>query len=310
MRPLRLHLPGLVVFAVALGASGVLRPVVLEGLPSTPLATLVLVPVLRALMFIAGALALGGATLLLLGARGLTRSAVRASLVFAGTSATLEAATLADVMGAQWWQALNPTMLRSFVTQIDEGRYLATQVVLGLIAAWVLSRSSQPLETAFAVITLAIAVTLPGYTGHSAAAVTHWVASATMVAHLLAMSLWIGGVLVLLIAPDESALLRFSRMVRVVVPVLLVSGVASVLARINDWASLPGDPYALVLLLKLALTAAVLWLGVRTRRGLAQSLAVTNADVATAVRRSITVEGMLMVAVLGLAVVLARLPNP
>lgn len=311
MRLTRLLGPGLLVFALLLAVTGVLHPQTYAGLPSVPLGTLTLVPALRLFVFLSGAMALGGAALGVLGAGAdVLRLAGRCALIYALASALLIVATLADVMAVQWWDALNSTMLKSFLTQIDEGRYLTSQVVIGLLAGVVLLRAAGSLDVMFSASALAISVVLPAFTGHSAVAVAHWLASATMVVHLLAMSLWVGGVLVLLLRPQVNAVLRFAALVNVAVPALLLSGAASVIVRVNDWASLPHDPYALVLALKLTLTAAVLWLGVRTRRAIARSLAATSTDVVAAVRRSITLAGALMVAVLGVAVVLARMPNP
>ena len=311
MRLLRSLLPGIVVLAIALVASGVLEPTQLEGLTSTPVATLLLVPVLRLTMFVSGALALGGTALLLLGAGADVRRASTAGAVaFAISSAALEVVTLADVMAVQWWEALDPTMLRSFVTQIDEGRYLATQVVLGIIGAWVITRARQPLDTAFAAVALAIAVTLPGYTGHSAAAVTHWVASATMVAHLSAMSVWVGAVMLLAVDRDPDVLQRFGRVASGALGLLLVSGVASVLARTNDWAGFLGDPYAWMLGVKLALTGLLLVIAAASRRLVREARAEGRQSFPAAVLATLSIEVVTMGAVLAVAVVLARMPNP
>lgn len=311
MRHVRSLLPGLAVLTVALATSGVLRPPQLEGLPTTPLLTLVLVPVLRSTMFASGAMALGGAALLLLGGGArVARIAVISSLGFALTSAVVAVTTLADVMAVQWWGALDATMLRSFVTQIDEGRYLATQVVLGVIAAWVLKRAAQPLDVAFAAIALAIAVTLPGYTGHSATAVTHWVASATMVGHLLAMSVWVGAVAVLWLAQDVEPLRRFGTVATVAVVLLLASGVASVLARTNDWGDFLNDPYALVLGAKLVLTALLLGVAARARGLVRATDAQDEIARSEAIARTLGIEVALMASVIAVAVVLARMANP
>lgn len=311
MRLLRSLLPGIVVLAIALLASGVLEPQQLEGLTSTPIATLLLVPALRLAMFVSGALALGGTALLLLGAgAGVRRASALGAVAFGVASATLEVVTLADVMAVQWWEALDPTMLRSFVTQIDEGRYLATQVVLGIIGAWVITRARQPLDTAFAAIVLAIAVTLPGYTGHSAAAVTHWVASATMVGHLFAMSVWVGAVMLLAVDRDPDVLQRFGRVASGALGLLLVTGVASVLARTNDWAGFLRDPYAWMLGVKLALTGLLLFIAAASRRLVREAQAEGRQSFPAAVLATLSIEVVTMGAVMAVAVVLARMPNP
>lgn len=309
---IRLFAPGLLTFTMALFASGVLSRQVPEGLPVTPQLTLLLVPTARLLMFACGALAFGGALIggLLGGGNRPLRIAALSAAAYALASAVVAILTLADVLAKDWWWAFDLPLMRSFLTQVDEGRYLATQVILGVLAAWVLSRARQPLDSVFATVVLGTAVVLPGFTGHSATAVSHWMASAVMVLHLLAINAWVGGVVVLALAPVSASIIGFRRVAGVALPMVLMSGLASVVARINDWASLPHDRYTVVLLLKIAVTCAVIWFGARARHRVGDTLAAAGTDTVPAVRRMLTFEGSLMLVVLGLAVVLARMPNP
>lgn len=314
MRNGRLLAPGLITFAVALMASGVLSRDVPEGLPVTPTATLLLVPVARLLMFASGALAFGGALIggFLGGGNRALRIASLSAALYAVASATVAILTLADALARDWWWAFDLRMLRSFLTQIDEGRYLAAQTIIALVAAWVLSRASQPLDSAFATIALGIAITLPAFTGHSASALSHWIASATMVLHLLAIGAWVGGVGILLLVPTQASVLGFGRIAAVALPAVILSGAASVVARINDWASVLHDSYTVVLVLKIAMTGIVIWFGAKTRGRIADTLAVTPSGkgVISAARRTLAIEGSLMFVVLGLGVILARMANP
>lgn len=314
MRISRLVSPGLLTFLLALVASGVLVQHLPPGLPATPLPTLLLVPAARLCMFCSGSLALGGAILggLLDAGPRVVRMASRSALLYAAASAIVAVATLADVLATAWWQALDPQMLRSFLTQIDEGRYLVAQIVLGVAGARLLRRGRQPFEGVLAVLALGVAVVLPAFTGHSAAALPHWIASATMVVHLFAISAWIGGVAALVLAPAIPTIVGFGRVAGIALPAVLASGVLSVIARVNDWAMLLHDRYAAVLALKIAVTAAVMWFAVATRQrvGTGASTDDGGVDVATAARRTLNLEASLMFVVLGLAVVLARMPNP
>lgn len=311
---IRLLVPGLLTFIVALVASGVLSSNVAEGLPVTPQLTLLLVPMARLLMFTTGALAFGGALVggLLGGGNRALRIASLAAALYAIATTAVAILTLADVLARDWWWAFDAQMLRSFLTQIDEGRYLAAQTIMGAVAAWVLSRARTPVDSAFATVALGIAVALPAFTGHSAAAVSHWIASTTMVVHLLAMNAWLGGVVLLLLVPSQTSILGFERVASVALPAILLSGVASVVARVNDWASVPHDRYTLVLLIKIAVTGAVVWFGAKTRRQIADTLAATPSGkgVISATRRTLVLEGSLMGVALALAVILARMPNP
>jgi len=314
MRTSRLLAPGLVTFIVTLVASGVLSRQVPEGLPETPQLTLWLVPVCRLLVFASGALAFGGAIVggPLGGGTKALRIASLSAALYAMASVCLAILTLADLLATDWWWAFDLRMLRSFLTQVDEGRYLTAQVLIGAVAAWVLSRAKQPLDSAFAAVALGITVVLPGFTGHSATALPHWIASATMVVHLLAMNAWVGGIAMLLLVPSPVSIRGFGAIASVALPAILLSGIASVVARINDWASLLHDRYTVVLLLKIAVTGAVVWFAAKTRRRIADTLVVTPSGkgVVSASRRTLAIEGSLMFVALGLAVVLARMPNP
>jgi putative copper export protein len=314
MRTSRLVAPGILTFVVALFASGVLSRPVIVGLPVTPQLTLILVPVARFLMYATGALAFGGA--LICGAFGGGGKAIRvasvASINFSIASAAVIVLTLADALATNWWLAFKPQMFRSFVTQIDEGRYLLLQVFLGAVAAWVLNRARVQLEAMFATIALGLAVVLPAFTGHSAAALPHWMASLTMLVHLLAMNAWMGGVLLLVLVPEQKPLLGFGRVASVALAAILLSGIASVIVRVNDWETFFHDRYSLVLLAKIAVTGAVVWFAAKTHSKVeaSRSLNASGGDIISAVRQTIAIEGSLMVAVLGLAVVLARMANP
>ena len=310
MRFVRLLGPAAVSLVVLLPVTGVLQMPSVPGLPSTPLLTLLLVPVLRIAMFVSGAVAVGGA---LLGGvvdddGTALRIGVRSAVVYALISAAMTIITLADVLATQWWQAMNPTMLVSFITQIDEGRYLMLQVVLGASAALILQRVQHRIDAAFAFLALLAAVSLPGFTGHSAAAVTHWLASTTMIFHLAAMNIWLGGVFVLLATRQVRTLTAFSNLALASYITLLLSGVANLFARIGDWQAFWSDPYTLVLGGKVALAGALGMLGWWQRRRIIAS----SPDTATAmsVHRVLAIEVPLMLSAVVFAVVLARMANP
>ena len=308
MRILRIAAPAVVALAVALTWSGVLAPRSLDGLPVSPLATLVLVPVLRFAMFASGAVALGGTIVgtLLDSVEDARRIAMRSSIVFAVCSAFLAVATLADVLASQWWDGLNGRMLLSFVTQIDEGRYLVLQVILGSFAAWLLTRIAHRTDAAFAAVVLAVAVVLPGFTGHSAAQTTHWFASLTMIVHLLAMSVWVGGVIAMLASRAFHLARLFSPIALSAYALLMLSGIASLGARVGDWNALLHDRYLVVLAVKVVLYLAI---GVLAYRMNAHMFAPETPP-ASVLRRMLGIEVALMGVALAFAVTLSRMPNP
>ncbi|MHB0928859.1 MAG: copper resistance D family protein [Candidatus Nanopelagicales bacterium] len=312
MRWIRVATPALLAFALALMASGVLSVRNLDALPTSPLLTLILEPVARALMFVSGSVAVGGA--LVGGVLGQDERALRiggrSALVFAAASAVVALTALADLLAAQVWQAFDGTMLFSFVTQIDEGRYLMLQVVLASTAALIMAKVNHPIDAALGLGTMLVAVVLPGFTGHSSAALSHWMASASMLLHLAAMNLWVGGVIVLFAAYNAQALARFSRVAMAAYVALILSGLANLVTRIGDWGVFWHSSYLVVLALKVLLALALgAFAATKLRRTTALALEGGEA-VAVIMRRALGLEVTLMLMAVAFGVVLARMANP
>ena len=314
MRLHRLHLPGTVIFLIVLFASGILAPVTAPGLPESPLSTLVLVPILRFAMYVAGSIAVGASIIggLLGGGPETMRLGSRGAAVYAIITALLTVAVLADLLAQPWWGGLDPQMLLSFCTQVDEGRYFLAQILIASIVAWVLRSGRTGLDAVFAIIAMVITVALPSMSGHSTAAVTHWVASAVMIVHLTAMHSWVGGVLVLAGNATRETLVAFGRLAAMALPLVLISGLASIIARVNDWNTALHDRWTLVLIVKILVSVALVVVAARTRRIIAQGIGdeAPQSDIVTATKQTLALEGSIMVTVVGLAVILARMANP
>lgn len=309
-RLLKIGLPSAVVLLLAMLVSGVLTPPRYPGLPETPLLTLFLTPIGRAALFMSGTFGVG---LMLVGGL-LTREptmlrlASRASAAFSLSAAIMIVLTLANIMAVQPWQALDTTIMTSFLTQIDEGRYLMLQVLLGIVAAWVISRAQHRVEVVFSMVALGIAVLLPAFTGHSASSVSHWIASATMVLHLGGMMVWVGGVMALVpMRHDPVVITGFSSIAIAAYALLVVSGAASLYTRVVSWSDFLHDRYMWFVVAKVALAAVLGFIGYRNLRTVKAKFA---GDAPELFRRTLAVEGALMLVVIALAVTLARMANP
>ncbi|EST36800.1 copper resistance D family protein [Streptomyces roseochromogenus] len=108
------------------------------------------------------------------------------------------------------------------------------------------------------VFAVALALTLAA-TGHTAAGIQVPVATVSIVLHLLAMSVRLGGLAVLLIllhcAPQDltaARTARFSRLALTSVAVLAVTGAYQVWRGIGSWQELPSTSYGRVMVVKLA----------------------------------------------------------
>ena len=293
-----------------MGVSGVLNPPHYPGLPETPFLTLFLTPIGRAALFSSGTFGIGCMLVggLLSRQTVLLKMAAKASVVFTLSAAVMIMLTLANILAVQPWQAFDPTIATSFLTQIDEGRYLMLQVLLGIVAAWVIARAQHGVEIVFAFMALGAAVLLPAFTGHSASSVSHWIASLTMLLHLGAMVVWVGGVLALvLVRHDAVVITRFSAIALGAYALLVVSGGASLFARVASWSDFLHDKYMWFVVAK---TAVAVVLGVIGYRNLQTVKAKFAGDAAELFKRTLTIESSLMLVVIALAVVLARMANP
>ncbi|GAB4168968.1 MAG: hypothetical protein OHK0024_04420 [Thalassobaculales bacterium] len=142
--------------------------------------------------------------------------------------------------------------------------------------------------------------------GHAAALEPRWLAGPAIVAHVLAAAFWLGGLIALPGRLEPRLVRRFSALALGAVPVLLLSGLASLAWRLLGAVAL-ASPYGMLALAKLAGFAVLLGLAAWNRLRLTDRLEKGDA---APLRRSIAVERALFAAVLGLAAVLSQTPPP
>src|SRR5699024_10331848 len=147
-----------------------------------------------------------------------------------------------------------------------------------------------------------------GLSGHAGASLDHINAVNGVAWHLLAVSVWAGGLLALaLIAPrlDDAAaattIRRFSPWALAAVVVLALSGLLSAVIRLSSWSDLVTTGYGQVVLAKtLGLTLLAI-LGALQRRRLGDWIRF---------RHLALTEGVLMAAVIGASIALGRSAPP
>lgn len=295
----------LVTLVLAVPLSGILTPASYDGLPTTPASTLALLPLTKFAMFLIAAVGLGLAAIpgFLSADLERARSAARWAYGFSLASLCVLLLTLSDILAVSLWEVTDLEFVVSFITQIDEGRYLMLQVLLGIIAGWALQQSRTQLELSFGVAALAIAGVLPAFTGHSTANIEHWVVSTIMIVHLASMLLWVGGVIGLVtIGAPQPAVARFNRLALIAYVTIVLSGVGSTFSRVASWTDFWSDRYALVLGAKVVVVLAIGVLGYRLRT------AITAGN--GRIQRILGIEASLLLTVLALAVTLERMANP
>jgi cytochrome c oxidase assembly factor CtaG/putative copper export protein len=318
---------GLAVLALALAYGGGASTAPLPGLPSAGAVTGWGLPVARLLVDVAGIGTVGALLavgLLLPAPPGglpdrsalLLRTAAAAAGGWAVAAATSIVLTFSDFVGGGLADSLRAAPLRSFVTQTAQGKALALQaVVAAAVAIGATTVARRPGVLALLVLALT-GIVLPGLSGHSGAANDHMLAVSSLVVHVVAASLWIGGLLALVVlgmaAPTvrRVAVTRFSHLALWCLVAVAFSGIVNAALRLGSVGELTGSSYGRLVLGKLAALAALAAFGWAHRRRTLPHLDDAAVGRCTSFARVAATEIVVMVATVGLAVGLSRTPTP
>jgi copper transport protein len=176
--------------------------------------------------------------------------------------------------GVSYFRLFDPDLL-SQVAHSDFGPWIELRALLFLALAallWDWEALDNPFNRwAAGVALLAAAITFSG-TGHAAASgnLTDRVVDT---AHILAASVWVGGLAVLAslsfgtpTRPGSEVFQRFSRLAMTAVAVVVGTGTINALLRLDAWSQLWDTRYGLILSVKIALVAGVLATATFSRR--------------------------------------------
>ncbi len=231
--------------------------------------------------------------------------------------------------GTSFWSALRPGVLGD-VLDTRFGAVWVLRLVDWLLVAALLTVGSR-LPRAVIAVPLAFLLVTPALSGH--ATTQHPVAllAPLDVAHVLAMSVWVGGLVVLvgvvpavtrrLAAPDRTRLLagvlsRFSPLALGCVVVLALTGTWQAVIHLTALGDLTGTAFGRAVLVKIVLLLALVVLGalnlrrtVPRLRALAAGGRAAGAD-GLIVRRTLRAEVALLAVVLGVTSALVAYPPP
>jgi cytochrome c oxidase assembly factor CtaG/putative copper export protein len=319
---------GLLVLVTALVAGGGRPRPTPAGLPDGGEFTGWAYPVVRFVFDGSGLLTLGCllAGVLLVPSRGpelsgaglrCVRLAVRWAVLWIASALALFVLATSDVLGEPI-SSLNATTLSSFGREVELGRALLVVVAIAVLIAiagpFVIGVRGGLVLTLLAVI----GVVPPAFTGHSALAGNHDVAVSSLVAHVLAASLWVGGLTALLLVAGRTpsaltnALPRYSALALWCWLTVAYSGIANAWVRIGTWGAVGGSAYGRLVIGKVAallvLGAFGWWMRQRVLTGLSND--VTRREARAAFGRVAAAEVTVMAATIGLAVALSRTPTP
>ncbi|QFY05963.1 hypothetical protein GBF35_04105 [Nonomuraea phyllanthi] len=242
------------------------------------------------------------------------RAAGRWALGWALAAALGYVLTLSNLIPLPVPDLLATPELLGFGTTVPQTRAL----LMVLAAAAVVAATGQrPATGRFAVVArLAVAVFAllpPAYVGHAASAGDHDLAVSAMMAHLVPVSIWVGGLVAVLVHLRRSAdlpvvLPRFSALALWCFAAVAVSGAAGAWVRLAAPSDLWQSTYGQLVLAKVAVLALLGLFGWSHRRRTVAGVADRGVR-RTFVRLTVGEVGV-MAAAMGLAVGLSRTPPP
>ena len=178
--------------------------------------------------------------------------------------------TLALILDSPISVALDGTVIRSFVTQYDLGKYLAFEAILAYAVFIFSFRVKKILSLILLLIISLVGLVAPVFQSHSASGGSHSLVIGSLIIHVIGLSLWVGGILAIgmLSASDRAiAVPRFSQLALWAAIAVVISGVVNAWARLN-FLSAWNSTYAYIVIAKTLATIALITLGYLHRKNL------------------------------------------
>nr|BFE36690.1 cytochrome c oxidase assembly protein [Actinomadura rugatobispora] len=249
------------------------------------------------------------------------RRFLRAASLWAGAWALCVLAvvmfSVSDLFGVPVTTGVTGNMLRTFLLELSQGRALLAVAVAAVAAAVAAQAASTPGGAGYALVVALGGLVPPVFTGHAAGASFHAAAVYSLVAHVLAAALWVGGLVVLVAVARNplavaggwglgAVVARYSRLAAVCFAAVAVSGAVNAWIRLGGWDL--GSRYGALVAAKAAALAGLGALGWWHRR---VSLPALRAGGGRGVFvRVAAVEVVVMAATMALATGLSRTPPP
>ena len=178
--------------------------------------------------------------------------------------------TLATILVTSIQDALDPTVLRSFITQITLGKYLAFQTLIALFVLIAAFKVRSVISTTALMFIAMAGITSPVFQSHAASSGSHSLVIGSLVIHVVALSLWVGGIFAIAFLSSTDRVIavpRFSQLALWSAIAVVASGVVNAWARLN-FAQAWDSAYARVVIAKAFATVALLGLGYLHRKNL------------------------------------------
>ena len=228
----------------------------------------------------------------------LRRIALVSSLLWVLSQGLNIVTTLANILGSSLSDALDTTSLQSFITQITLGQYMFFQFCAALVIALLIGTVRSIAATTGLLIVSFLGLVAPLFQSHSASSSSHALAVGSIVIHVVALAFWVGGIFAILLLDPQNratALPRFSSLALWSVVAVVLSGIANAWARLN-FAIAWETGYARVVLVKVVLTLALIYIGYRNRKSIAHLSEIALAKIS----RVLFIESFIMISTIAL----------
>jgi putative copper resistance protein D len=244
------------------------------------------------------------------------------ALVWALAALAQSFVTAADLFGRSAWDLLASSAWLSFVSQVSQGKALLWQAGLALVVSLLVRWTWRTRASLWTLLLALAALTPPLLTGHAASAGAHDAAIASLLVHVVAATVWVGGLLGLAwVAARGSrrlaaAVARYSVTAAWALAAVAISGVANAALRVG-WGEVFTTSYGAIVVAKAVALVVLGALGLQHRRRTVARLAAATDEEAghePSVRRPFVVLAIVelatMAATFGMAVALSRTPPP
>lgn len=202
------------------------------------------------------------------------QTVARLSVIWAVFYAATSITTLANVLGLNFEETFAPGVLKTYIFDFAPSRALIISAALCLLVT-IGAAVAKSLNSAAGLFVISLAaVAYPLLNSHSAALGNHSLAITASVAHGIAMSIWVGTLMVLypyIKNGVTTVVNRFSILATLCVVALLISGIVAAATRMQSLSELVSTGYGYLVLTKCVLFLIIAYCAIKTRRALADA---------------------------------------
>ena len=216
--------------------------------------------------------------------------------------------TLAQILNSSISVALDTTVIRSFITQITLGQYLAFQAIVALLVFMYSFQVRKILGLILLLIISLAGLVAPVFESHSASSGSHSLVIGSLVIHVVALSMWVGGILAIamLSATDRAiAVPRFSQLALWAAIAVVISGTVNAWTRLN-FSQAWNSTYAYIVIAKTMATMGLVVIGYLHRKNLEGKETINW----TSFAKLLTTEAIIMVVTVAMGSWLSNTSSP